>query len=553
MKSSYLIFYFLLVLITAAPPFRPPFPSNTFFRPPLESTAPSATVGVNIDLAGGFLEWDHYWENCVGSGHATLSLRQDWRSQLQQAHTELGFQQVRFHGLLDDDMSVLLYLNNGQPTYSFFNVDQSYSYLLNIGMKPLVELSFMPKLLASGNSTIFHYEAQTSPPSDYDLWYDLIKTLTQHLVDKFGIDEIRQWNFEVWNEPNCGFWSSTEAEYYKLYNYTAHALKSVDSKIRVGGPATCMSGWITNFLDYCSKNSIPVDFVSTHQYPTDIEPAQVDAMYQSISGALSEVEASDFPDLPLYYTEYNDGLFEYYPLYSYTPEHDEPYAAAFAIKNIFDISALNLPLLSWWTFSDIFEEGGQDSQPFHGGFGMMTIHSIPKPSWRAFQLLHLSGTLRFSDVSLSSTSSLASKTVGAFATFDEATSEIMVFVYNHNVVNGEIEPEEVTLTLSNVSSLSSSSIIGFQKKGFPSKTQTKGAARMYIIDDNHCNPKKLWQEMGSPEYPTDSQISALLKASEFTPDTLGYNFDLDNLSFDTFLALPQSVIVIQLNVTSIFS
>lgn len=158
------------------------------------------TASFSSDLGGPATQLTHFWEHTVGSGHATLALRADWQAQLKRAHDELGMQHVRFHGILDDDMSTLV-AEGDNLFYSFFNTDQIFDFLLSIGMRPFVELSFMPSILSSGNQTAFHYRANVTPPKDYAQWAVLIRKLVSHWVDRYGLGEVRQWFFEVWNEP----------------------------------------------------------------------------------------------------------------------------------------------------------------------------------------------------------------------------------------------------------------------------------------------------------------------------------------------------------------
>ncbi len=211
----------------------------------------------------------HFWEHTVGSGHAPLALRADWQAQMLRCHQELGFQYVRFHAILSDEMGTLLCEEN-QLLYLFFNADQIVDFLLSIGMKPFVELSFMPETLASGSTTVFSYRGNVTPPKDYDQWATLIQKLVAHWVARYGAAEVRTWFFEVWNEPNLeAFWTGGQDGYFRLYRCTAAAIKGVDSSMKVGGPATADNQWIPEFLAFCRTNSVPVDFISTHHYPTD--------------------------------------------------------------------------------------------------------------------------------------------------------------------------------------------------------------------------------------------------------------------------------------------
>ncbi len=221
------------------------------------------------DLSQPSKPFEHFWEHTVGSGHAPLALRADWQAQLRRCHHELGFRHVRFHALLSDEMGTLICERN-KPLYSFFNADQIMDFLVSIGMRPFVELSFMPETLASGSTRVFSYQANVTPPKTYRKWEELIHKLASHWVKRYGLGEVREWFFEVWNEPNLkAFWNGTQKEYFKLYRITAEALKRVDPLLKVGGPATARNAWIPDFLDFCSKRKVPVDFLSTHHYPTD--------------------------------------------------------------------------------------------------------------------------------------------------------------------------------------------------------------------------------------------------------------------------------------------
>jgi xylan 1,4-beta-xylosidase len=350
------------------------------------------TAKFSCDLNGPATELPHFWEHTIGSGHATLGLRADWQAQLKRAHDELGMRHVRFHGILCDDLGTLI--GEGDTLfYSFFNADLIFDFLRSIGMRPFVELSFMPGVLASGDKTVFHYRANVTPPKDYAQWAVLIRKLVSHWVDRYGLDEVRQWFFEVWNEPNLtAFGSGRQEDYFELYRYSAEAIKGVDKLLRVGGPATADNAWVADFLKFCRAANLPADFVSTHHYPTDDfgQPgddteAQLAASTRSALRNEARLVRKQAGDVPVYYTEWCTSSNPRDPL------HDDPYAAAFIVKTVLEANGL-VQGYSYWTFSDIFEENYFPSVPFQGGFGLLNIHGIAKPAYRAFQLLHGLGT-----------------------------------------------------------------------------------------------------------------------------------------------------------------
>lgn len=432
---------------------------------------------------------DHYWERCVGSGHAALGLRSDWRAQLKRCREELGFEYVRFHGLLNDDMSVCKRRAGGRLEYSFFNVDSIFDFLLDIGMKPFVELSFMPTDIASGSQTAFHYRGNVTPPKSYDEWYELIRTLVAHLVQRYGAREVRTWFFEVWNEPNLNyFWAGSQEDYFHLYSAAARAIKSVDAELRVGGPATARNEWIGDMITFCRSNGVPLDFVSTHHYPTDIALGHgsdmEERMARSRRGILTEMvikAVEEAQGYPLFYTEWSNSPS------SRDTYHDQPYAAAFVVKTIADHVGL-LQVYSFWAFSDIFEEDGFASTPFHGGFGLLTIHGVPKPTYRAFQLLHELGPEQV-DVSVEAP---GESTIDALAGRD--SKRAVMIVSNHNIPRAPILKEDLEIVCRGL--------------------EATPRATLRRIDDDHANARKRWIEMGCPEYLDTEQVQSLMRASE---------------------------------------
>ncbi|RYG32447.1 glycoside hydrolase, partial [bacterium] len=238
---------------------------------PFPSTS-QGTSARRIDVDARAIEGplDDAFRRCVGAGRANEGLRADWQRQLRQAKEACGFEYVRMHGLLTDDMGVYRE-ENGKPIYNWQYIDELYDFLVDLKVRPFVEIGFMPGALASGGKTIFWWRGNVTPPKDYRKWSDLIAALTKHWVDRYGLDEVRKWYFEVWNEPNLdGFWAGDQNEYFKLYSATARAVKGVDASLRVGGPATAGAAWIPEFIRYCVDTKTPVDFASTHTYGVDV-------------------------------------------------------------------------------------------------------------------------------------------------------------------------------------------------------------------------------------------------------------------------------------------
>jgi xylan 1,4-beta-xylosidase len=447
------------------------------------------------DLAEATTPLPHFWEHTVGSDHAPMALRADWQRQLKRAHDELGFKHVRFHGLLSDDFGTLVH-DDDKPVYSFFNCDRVFDFLLSIEMKPFIELSFMPTALASGDKTVFSYNANVTPPRNYEHWAKLIEGLVSHCDERYGSREVAEWFFEVWNEPNLrAFWDGTQRDYFKLYRHTAEAIKNVDASFRVGGPATAASQWIEDFVDFCERNKAPADFISTHHYPTDGYDGVNDTeeqLFKSQRGVMRRVAQDTRRHAcgrPVYYTEWNASSNPRNPL------HDEPYAAAFVASTLLEANGL-VDGFSFWTFTDLFEEHYFPSTPFHGGFGLLNLHGIPKPTYRVFELFHALGDRQ-------------SLVDGLHETVDcsliQKESSVTLLLTNHTTPGHSIETEQLEIHLDNARE--------------PVK------AFIQRIDEDHANPKRLWVEMRQPEYLTSKEIDQLQDASQVITEKQPFKYD----------------------------
>jgi xylan 1,4-beta-xylosidase len=449
----------------------------------------------DCDLAAPPMPLRHAWRECVGSCHAPTALRADWQRQLARAHAELGVRRVRFHGLLSDDMGTLV-CQDERFLFSFFNVDRVFDFLLSIGMKPLVELSFMPGALSSDGNSVFRYRANVTPPRRMEDWTLLITRLVGHWVERYGVDEVAQWPLEVWNEPNLvAFWTGGQARYFELFRATWQAVKAISPRLQVGGPATAANGWLAEFDAYCTANGCRADFISTHYYPTDafgsidtdtvsqLADAPMDVLRQRAREARAVAGAR-----PLYYTEWNS---------TSNPRdemHDGPFCAALAARFALDVDDV-VDAASWWTFTDIFEENYFPSVPFHGGFGLLNLYGVAKPVYRAFELVGRLGTRRW-------------PVDGAHAT---------VSVH----VGGAADGTSTTVLLTNVALPRhpvADTRVAVRLAGLGGRRPR--AASVVRIDATHANAKAAWLAMGAPEYPHPYQVEALHAASALVEEPL---------------------------------
>lgn len=339
------------------------------------------------------------WQDCVGAGRVGEGLRGGWRQQLEDAHREIGFKYIRMHGLLQDELGVYSENTNGEPHYNWQYIDDVYDYLESIGMKPFVEFGFMPNALASDKAKIFWWNANVTPPKDYAKWDGLITALVKHWTQRYGENEVKTWRFEVWNEPNYpGFWHPPQGvtphdAYFEMYVHTARAVKSVSTNYAVGGPAGAGPVWTADLINFCVKTNVPIDFISYHAYGLGGGPSGLDeygnnklylssdmhAVSKTANSQLPIIEKSLKPNLPVHITEWSA---------SYSPRdpvHDAYFSAPFILDQLRRTEAMSS--MSYWTFTDVFEENGPAPRPFHGGFGLINYQGIRKPAFWAYKFL----------------------------------------------------------------------------------------------------------------------------------------------------------------------
>jgi len=438
---------------------------------------------------------DRPWQPMIGSEHLSCLLRRDrtggrvigteLREALRIAHDELGVRAVRAHGILDDDLGTYTE-SSGRAVHDFAGIDRVYDELMELGLRPVVELSFMPAALARDpGQTVFTYGAIISPPKDWDRWAALTRDLAAHLVQRYGRDEVvSRWAFEVWNEPNLeGFWSGTPEEYFRLYDVSARAIKSVDPGLRVGGPSSAATGWVWELLGHLRDSGAPLDFLSTHVYgnvPLDLRP---------VLGVFGRAGT------PIWWTEWGT-----------TPTHfhhvgDTVFAAAFLLRGM--AAALGrIEALSHWVASDHLEELGAPPELFHGGFGLLSVGNLRKPRYWALALLARLGRLRL-PVQVSGDG--AGGLVQALAARHE-DGRIGVLAWNVTLDQSKIGGDPV-----------------LDRRVRIRVSAPPGAAyvvRHYRIDAGHSNIVPAWERMrrGAP-WPSDGQWAELRERN--TLDELG--------------------------------
>ncbi len=483
------------------------------------------------------VEVSNHWKYCVGSGQAKLAMRSDYARQLKFIHDELGIERVRFHGIFDDDMQAIMSMADMMPmpgaekfqNYNFFNIFAAYDNVLAAGMKPWVELSFMPSTIAKRKKKVtVNAEGMKTMPAKDDDWVKLVQAFIRAAIHRYGRNEVITWNFEVWNEPNMfTFFAGTMEDYFHLYEITAKAVKEVEPALLVGGPASATGDWIAEFIDFCEQRKLPLDFISTHNYPGDGigEAFAMKDLFSNVVGGMKQLRSKKAGTAldgirlimedktettvlakgqmydntkkvsqivagryPIYYTEWNCNAI------LTSPSNDSKKVACFQVKSIDEMEG-NVTGSSIWAFSDIFDEFMIVPEEFSGGFGLLTIHGIPKPQFYALKLLSDAGSRK---LVLPRTNDEIELSVY------ESDDEYRVFVYRQRMKGSSVEAEKYRVQIE---------VPGCQN------------VRLYRIDDEHCNPYRIWKEMGSPENMNPQEIHEVIEKSSLVAEKVTYTYE----------------------------
>lgn len=436
-----------------------------------------------------------HWKRCVGTGRLGLALQKQYVEHLEAVQEAIGFDYIRGHGLFHDDVGIYREVR-GEPFYNFTYMDQIIDTYLERGLRPFIEIGFMPKQLASGDQTIFYWKGHVTPPKDEKRWRELVQATVRHMLQRYGENEVAQWPFEIWNEPNLtNFWKDADQQaYFDLYNVTARAIKDVYPDLHVGGPAICGGSdhWITDFLNFCHRENVPVDFVSRHAYTSkppkkrtpdytyqDLHPNT--DMLEQFKAVRERVDASPFPHLPLHITEYNTS---YSPI---NPVHDTPLNAAY-LARILSEGGDVVDSFSYWTFSDVFEESDVPRAPFHGGFGLMALNGIPKPTFHLFAFFNKLGEERlYRDEQVLVTR--------------KADGSIALVAWHCVMESREREESHIELEIP----IAASDVV-IQRQS---------------VNERDGHPFNAWKQMGRPRFPDRTLVNMLRRAAQPNVTTSG--------------------------------
>lgn len=494
----------------------------TGLTPTLDAAAFAAPaqerIPVEVQTRHGIGPLAHVWSECAGSDRAAATLRETWREDLDIWRREAGLKRVRFHGIFSDELGVFAssILNRAPTEPNFRNVFEVYDGLVARGMAPLVELGFMPGVLASDARTFGFYKANVTPPKSTEAWGAFIAKFVTALIGRYGLSAVREWPFEVWNEPNlASFWSGTQAQYFEMYKATATAIKGIDPHIKVGGPATSATQWIGEFLAYCAQNNAPLDFVSTHCYAGDRQTPifgpdthypQTEVIPEAVAQVRRKIEASSFAGRPLWLDEWSA---------------DSPAMIAHIIKGCLP----HLQAMSQWVLSGTYEELGVSDHLLKegdNGYGML-YRGIPRPSFNTYRLLHALGHDRLDGTGPMLASRRADGSVATLAwNLAEVTQPAgLPEATNVRKVTGAVRQLDVRFA----------------------GARPGSHARVRFVDQERGSPMPAWRAMGSPQLPTMAQIAALRSAAQIAPPV---SMRLDANAALSLVLPPEGVALIEL-------
>ena len=481
-------------------------------------TAPRAANATNytitVDASKQTTGNPPFWAAAVGTGTAALTLRSDLETHYKIGNREAGFQRVRGHGVLSDAMGIY----QGPGSYSWTNFDKYLTAITQAGMRPVMEMDFMPTKLGLNGSDKDIYKSVT----DYKAF---ITAVVQHCVDKYGMTDVSQWYWEIWNEPDYpGFWNGSNAseatsakmtEYYSLYDAAVSAITSVLPSAFVGGPATTTYGPIGAFLQHCKSAGTRVTFASSHVYPGGGAAASADAnnLVSDNNSRISQITSGGYTTSSLmsFNTEWNS---------SYSGQGggagddltsmDNNWNVGFILKGsklLSDKNSGNTPPLSvfsYWVLSDVFDESSgpsgsyilgktsNGSLPFGQVFGLMTFQGIRKAAFNAFKMLHYLGPTR-----LQSSGGTSSDGVDAMVTASASGDSLQILAYDQYKTLNTTGTDSVTVNVSNLPS----ALAG--KQVFVTQ---------FIVDETHSNPYSIWTSQGKPTAPSETQLQAMKAA-----------------------------------------
>ncbi|MDE0878103.1 MAG: beta-xylosidase [Sphingomonas bacterium] len=467
-----------------------------------QTPATPRVIEVDVGKAGAPI--DRSAMMSVGADYAGTLRRDDSLAQLKTAVDELGFHYVRFHAPFHDDLHTVR-IEQGRIVYDWTELDKLFDALLARRIRPFVELGFTPEAMATSKQTIFYWKGNTSHPEP-KAWAALVDAFVRHVRARYGEAEVRRWFFEVWNEPNLeGFWEKADQQaYFALYESSARTIKAIDPALRVGGPSTAGAAWVPELLAYAARRRVPIDFVTTHTYGVDggfldekgqddnkLSP-NPDAIIADVRKVRAQIDATAYRGMPLYFTEWSSS---YNPR---DPVHDSYMSAPYILSKLRGTRGLAQGM-SYWTYSDLFEEAGPPPTPFHGGFGLMNREGIRKPAWFAYKYLNaLKGR------------EIATRDVEALAATEAGTTNVLIWAWRQPLQTESNRPFFTKVQPAHAIAPARLRLSGLTPGRYRVTVKRTGFRRN--------DPQTRYLEMGSPKSLSPAQLAELRMLTRDVPE-----------------------------------
>ncbi len=395
---------------------------------------PSVSGSGRCDVSRPVRTLRHTWRNLLGVTSAEALLYEDVRKALRTVQEHVGFRYVKFNGIFSDGMRIYCPSPSGQVHYSFSYADKVFDFLRSVHLKPMVQLTFMPEVLAKyPQRRVLGYLC--SEPANLDAWVHMVKALIGHLLDRYGREEVRSWRFTVWDQPDNLFKFTRDEDFFEFFRRTYQVVKQCDQALQVGSPPTFYilreghRNWYLDFWSWCRKNRCVPDYLNFHYYDTTL-----------LDSGSTGKEAFGFPDTMML-RDTPDGLSRFanqaYAERESLPEHppihltewnntpsqqdllsDTCFKSCYIVKSVLE-NYDRLESFGYWSLIDWMGESCEPKEMFFGGLGLFTTQGIPKAGYYAFTLLRQLG-----DQFLGSGD-------GWFATRSEGGYQLLLYNYRH--------------------------------------------------------------------------------------------------------------------------
>lgn len=448
----------------------------------------------------------HSWAGLGNIDQMRWIMRRDMQEQLAMCKEEIGLKHVRAIGIFDDPMWVY-----GKDPANYTNREKRglkrnnwrvpfyiYDSLLSIGISPMVTTCFIPDEIASTEQVSMDTKVNISPPKDWNQWEGFVKDFVKNMVDHYGIEIVRNWYFEVWNEPNLtSFWMGGKDGYFKMYQIVYNAVKSIDPSLKVGGPSTAHTVWINDILEFGQKNNCTPDYIIGHIYNNDSAVGDPLSPFEGPQGD-KENKSPNFVtgiargarkllDDASFIGEFhmNEWGLSWYP---FAPVRETANEAAFIVKTMKEASQY-ATYFAYWCISDIYNQVGYGREAFHGNYGMISLDGLRKPNYHAHELLCKLGNQQ---VAIEGN---VTDQFNAFVSKSDKEIQAIVYAFDINYQAGDAtHKQNVEFYL-------------------PANIKTD-SIQLTRIDSQENNIISKWKEMGSPAYLKPLQKDKLLSQNQ---------------------------------------